>query len=50
MKNKNQIKKVAICLSHKTDEGMAERITKVFPNVTHVNIDGFNCVACNDLV
>ena len=46
----NQIKTVAICLNHRHYEGMMERILKVFPNATAVNIDGINCVACNKLV
>ena len=50
-KSKNYaIKKVAICLGHRTIDGMAERITKVYPNATLVNINGRNCVACNNLV
>ena len=46
----NQIKTVAICLNHRHYDGMMERILKVFPNATAVNIDGINCVACNKKV
>ena len=45
-----EIKKIAICLNHKWEDGMETRILKVFPNATHINIDGPNCVACNNKV
>ena len=45
-----EIKTVAICLGHKWEEGMSERILKVYPNVTEVKISGFHCVACNKKV
>ncbi len=44
----NKNKSVFICLNHRTEEGMAERITNAFPQVTHVQINGLKCVACND--
>ena len=51
MSNKNlTIKKVSICLNHKWVDGMAERISKVYPKATHVKIKGVDCVACNNLV
>ena len=41
---------VGICLSHKWNDGMAARISKVFPNVPHVRMRGDDCVACNKQV
>ena len=37
---------VSICFNHRWNEGMAERILKVFPNVTHFNMKQRKCVAC----
>lgn len=45
-----QIKTVSICLSHKWNDGMAERILKVFPNVEYIKMSGSKCVACNGKV
>jgi len=45
-----QIKTVSICLSHRWNEGMTERILKVFPNVEYVNHKAEKCVACNGKV
>ena len=50
MSNEKLRKEVGICLNHKSVDGMAERITKVYPNVTHVKIKGVDCVACNNKV
>ena len=41
---------VGVCLSHKWNDGMAARISKVFPNVTKVRMRGYDCVACNKQV
>ena len=40
------MKFVYICLSHKFEDGMAERITARDPKVTHIKFNGPKCVAC----
>ena len=46
----NQIKTIPICLSHRWNDGMMERILKVFPNATAIRMNGADCVACNNKV